>query len=208
MFNLNFIFQVDILINVLKNLKGNEKLDGLQYLLVSINTIKLKWSPMLTQRAITGAVEKTAGTSNNDRTLSNYTRTKRDNSKLIFNAKHLNTLWIAQFFRRTLSEFVFESVNLSVPLSHQQRALKNEAERNGKIERSLPSTGVWKGGSEIKTESLTESHQKKVKTKKKQPSTYKCVLCEKRSVYCSVDWIPFFPINIQKKTCKPFRLSH
>lgn len=179
----HFPFQVDILINVLKNLKGNDKFDGMQYLLVSINTIKIKWSPIVSQRAITLKPVDTAITSHlSDQTLSNFFRTKKDNSKLIYNASNLNTLRIAQFIRRTLSEFVFESVNLSSSSNELRRALTDTVDSNDQNESSLISTGINESD-EMTLESVTELHQKKVKTKKKQHSTYKCVLCEKRSVH-------------------------
>lgn len=169
------LLQVDILINVLKNLKGNDKLDGIQYLLVSINTIKTKWSPILSQRAITSGAVATPNTT--DQTLANFFKTKRHNSKLIFNAKSLNTLWISQFFRRTMSEFVFEKVNLTVPSLQCQRAVTNNSEENDKIVRSITS-----GSGEVHDGTPKESQQKNITKKKKQHSTYKCVLCEKRSV--------------------------
>lgn len=175
---------MDILINVLKNLKGNDKFDGMQYLLVSINAIKIKWSPMVTQRAITLKRLDTPATSNhlNDQTLSSIFQNKKDNSKLIFNANSLNTLWIAKFFRRTLSEFVFESVNHSSPSIKRQLALTNNVEGNDENEIPSTSTSATTSNNDTVKESPAQNHQKRMKTKKKKPSSYKCVLCEKRSV--------------------------
>lgn len=176
---------MDILINVLKNLKGNDKFDGMQYLLVSINSIKIKWSPIVSDRAITLKAEDAPVSSHlNNQTLSNIFKTKKENKKLIFNANNLNPSWIAQFFHRTLSEFVFDSVNLSLPSIKFQRALTNDVQVKDEEQSSLKSTSINISNETLKEAvPVTETHHKKVRSKKKQHSTYKCVLCEKRSVY-------------------------
>lgn len=177
---------MDILVNVLKNLKGNDKFDGMQYLLVSINTIKIKWSPIISQKAITlKTLETSFSFDSNDQTLSNILNTKKDNSRFIFNANNLNTFWINQFFRKTLSEFVFENVNISIPPGERKRALMYNVEAKDKNENCLYTSTSSNVDNDISNlsleEAVTESHQKR-KAKKKQHSTYKCVICEKRQV--------------------------
>lgn len=141
---------------------------------------------MVATRALTSKTLETPPTSHsNGQTLAHIFKTRKDNAKFDFKADKLNSLWIAQFFRRTLSEFVFESVNVSLPSNQFHiRALTNDVGGREQSERCLtsPSVNANNMSDDKSNKSSTESHQRKVRTKKKQHSTYKCVLCEKRLV--------------------------
>lgn len=168
----------------------------MQYLLVSINNIKIKWSPIVSQRAITlNKVETSSSSDAEDQMLSNIFNAKRDNSQFIFSKNNLNTYRIAQFIRRTLSEFIFDNLNVSLSSNKCKRALMYNAEAKVKNEinskTSISCNDDDYSRKEVSmAESFTECHTKKVKGKKKQHS-YKCVLCEKRSVYLSGQALKF-----------------
>lgn len=159
----------------------------MQYLLVSINNIKIKWSPIIAQRAITlNTVETSCTSDTNDQRLSNIFNAKKDDTQFIFNPNNLNTYWISQFFRRTLSEYVFDNLNISLPSNKCRRALmynvKTKVKTEINLNASTSNNDVNSRKDDLIAKSVTESHQKKVKAKKRQHS-YKCVLCDKRSVY-------------------------